>query len=54
MVNTCDYYLFCFIQGPNYVWHCDGYDKLKPYGFPIHGCIDGLVLVFYVVIVWIH
>ena len=19
----------------------DGYDKLKPYGFPIHGCIDG-------------
>ena len=18
----------------------DGYDKLKPYGFPIHGCID--------------
>ena len=27
--------------GPNDVWHCDGYDKLKPYGFPIHGCIDG-------------
>jgi hypothetical protein len=27
--------------GPNYAWHCDGYDKLKPYGFPIHGCIDG-------------
>ena len=27
--------------GPNYSWHCDGYDKLKPYGFPIHGCIDG-------------
>ena len=23
------------------VWHADGYDKLKPYGFPIHGCIDG-------------
>ena len=21
--------------------HADGYDKLKPYGFPIHGCIDG-------------
>ena len=19
----------------------DGFDKLKPYGFPIHGCIDG-------------
>ena len=27
--------------GPNAVWHVDGYDKLKPYGFPIHGCIDG-------------
>ena len=27
--------------GPNVVWHVDGYDKLKPYGFPIHGCIDG-------------
>ena len=24
------------------MWHCDGYDKLKLYGFPIHGCIDGL------------
>ena len=28
-------------RGPNDVWHCDGYDKLKPFGFPIHGCIDG-------------
>lgn len=27
--------------GPNYAWHIDGYDKLKPWGFPIHGCIDG-------------
>ncbi|KAJ7354871.1 hypothetical protein OS493_029426 [Desmophyllum pertusum] len=27
--------------GPNFCWHLDGYDKLKPYGFPIHGCIDG-------------
>ena len=27
--------------GPNYSWHVDGYDKLKPYGFPVHGCIDG-------------
>lgn len=27
--------------GPNYIWHVDGYDKLKPYGFPIHGGIDG-------------
>lgn len=28
-------------SGPNFAWHADGYDKLKPYGFPIHGCIDG-------------
>ena len=27
--------------GLNHCWHADGYDKLKPYGFPIHGCIDG-------------
>ena len=25
--------------GPNHSWHVDGYDKLKPYGFPVHGCI---------------
>lgn len=23
------------------MWHLDGNDKLKPYGFCIHGCIDG-------------
>jgi hypothetical protein len=28
-------------KGPNYVWHIDGYDKLKPFGFSVHGCIDG-------------
>ena len=28
-------------SGPNKIWHTDGYDKIKPYGFPIHGCIDG-------------
>ncbi len=28
-------------KGPNYLWHMDGYDKLKPFGFCIHGCIDG-------------
>ena len=22
--------------GPNYSWHIDGYDKLKPSGFPVH------------------
>ena len=27
--------------GRNYCWHVDGYDKLKPYGLPIHRCIDG-------------
>ena len=27
--------------GPNFLCHCDGYDKLKPYGFPIHGGIEG-------------
>ena len=27
--------------GPNFLWHLDGYDKLKPYGLCIHGCIDG-------------
>ena len=26
--------------GPNFAWHVDGYDKLKPYGFSIHGCVD--------------
>jgi len=29
-------------KGPNYLWHIDGYDKLKPFGFCIHGAIDGL------------
>lgn len=28
-------------RGPNYAWHIDGHDKLKPFGFSIHGCIDG-------------
>lgn len=27
--------------GPNYVWHIDGYDKLKPFGICISGSIDG-------------
>ena len=26
---------------PNFMWHVDGYNKLKSFGFPIHGCIDG-------------
>ena len=28
-------------KGPNYIWHIDGHDKLKLFGFSIHGCIDG-------------
>ena len=28
-------------KGPNYLWHIKGYDKLKPFGFCIHGAIDG-------------
>ena len=27
--------------GSNFCWHADGYDKPKPYGLPIHGCVDG-------------
>ena len=37
------YLLHTTLQGPNHVWHTDGFDKLKPYGFAIHGCIDGYV-----------
>ena len=29
--------------GPNNTWHADGYGKLKPYGLPIHGAIDGFL-----------
>ena len=29
-------------NGPNDTWHVNGFDKYEqPYGFPIHGCIDG-------------
>ena len=31
----------CVFEGPNSCGNADGYDKLKPYGFPIHGCIGG-------------
>ncbi|KAJ8307126.1 hypothetical protein KUTeg_015210 [Tegillarca granosa] len=27
--------------GPDFMWHMDSYDKLKPYGFCINGAIDG-------------
>jgi hypothetical protein len=26
--------------GPNFIWHVDGYDKLKPFGLCVSGCID--------------
>ena len=28
-------------RGPNFIWHLDGYDKLKPFGLCVHGAIDG-------------
>uniref|UniRef100_A0A0F8C524 Integrase core domain-containing protein n=1 Tax=Larimichthys crocea TaxID=215358 RepID=A0A0F8C524_LARCR len=37
-------------RGPNYVWHIDGYDKLKPFGIAISGCIDG----FSRRVIWLH
>ena len=29
--------------GPNYDWHIDGHDKRKPFGFAIHGAVDGYI-----------
>ena len=34
----CKIYRF---PGPNFTWHIDGYDKLKPFSFCIHVCVDG-------------
>ena len=28
-------------KNPNRLWHLDSYDKFKPFGFEILGCIDG-------------
>ncbi|OWF39875.1 hypothetical protein KP79_PYT11247 [Mizuhopecten yessoensis] len=28
-------------QCPSFIFHVDGYDKLKPFGIAIHGAIDG-------------
>ena len=28
-------------KGPIYIWHIDGWDKLKTFGFCVHGAIDG-------------
>jgi hypothetical protein len=30
-----------YASGPNFIWHLDSYDKIKPFGFCINGCIDG-------------
>ena len=30
-----------YCRGPNFLWHIDGWDKLKPFGLAVHGCIDG-------------
>ena len=29
------------VDGPNAMWHFDQNDKLRQFGFEIHGCIDG-------------
>ena len=36
--------------GPNFLWHIDSYDKLKPYGICINGAIDG----FSRMVMWLH
>ncbi|KAK0151963.1 hypothetical protein N1851_006662 [Merluccius polli] len=36
--------------GPNFLWHVDGYDKLKPYGICINGAVDG----FSRMVIWLH
>jgi hypothetical protein len=29
------------VRGANALWHHDGNEKLKPWGFYVHGCVDG-------------
>lgn len=29
------------VRGSNALWHHDGNEKLRPWGFYVHGCIDG-------------
>nr|XP_017208764.1 uncharacterized protein zmp:0000000984 [Danio rerio] len=36
--------------GPNFMWHVDSYDKLKPFGICINGAIDG----FSRAMIWLH
>ena len=28
-------------KGPNFTWHVDSHDKLKLFGFRLHGCVNG-------------
>ena len=38
------------VRGSNALWHIDGNEKLRPWGFYIHGCIDGFSrLIIYLV-----
>lgn len=30
-----------FSKGQNFIWHLNLYDKLKPFGICVNGCIDG-------------
>ena len=39
----CFKIIYKTFQGRNLIWYCDGYDKLKPFGITIYGCIDGYV-----------
>ena len=42
---------FLYINpGPNFLWHVDSYDKLKPYGICINGAVDG----FSRMVIWLH
>jgi len=36
--------------GPNAVWHIDGYDKIKPFGLCVGGCVDG----FSCKVIWLN
>lgn len=29
------------VRGANALWHIDGNEKLVPWGFYVHGCVDG-------------
>ncbi|EFI28269.1 hypothetical protein CC1G_14293 [Coprinopsis cinerea okayama7 len=34
------------VRGSNALWHHDGNEKLKPWGFYVHGCVDGYSRLF--------